>query len=69
MASEDLRGAVAALAIMGGVNLVFFILRLEGNPIFQQQFEFLLFNLPLILLAAYSLYLWLWVDRKKPSAL
>lgn len=58
MADDDLRSAGFAVLIMAAVNAIFIALRFTIGPIFVYQFEFLLFELPLLLLVLFFIYLW-----------
>lgn len=57
MVEEDFRNAVLATIILGVVDVYLLTKRVLGEPVFQLQFEFMIFYLPLILLIAYSIYL------------
>ncbi|MGC8937012.1 MAG: hypothetical protein ACP5KV_06615 [Candidatus Methanomethylicaceae archaeon] len=57
MVEEDFRNALLATIILGVVDIYLLMNRVLGEPVFQPQFEFMIFYLPLILLICYSIYL------------
>ncbi|MCX8182123.1 MAG: hypothetical protein N3D12_03280 [Candidatus Methanomethyliaceae archaeon] len=57
MVKEDLRNAGLATFILGIIDAYLLSRRILGEPVFQLQFEVMIFYLPLILLIAYCVYL------------
>ena len=58
MASDDLKSIGIAIIIMAAINAFLLYLQLTIGQIFVYQFQFLLFEFPLILLAVYFVYAW-----------
>lgn len=58
MAVSELQSVALATLAMGIVNIVLILLRVGGLIFFNPQFEFMLFNLPFILLILYLVFLW-----------
>lgn len=58
MTVSELQSVALATLAMGIVNIVLILLRVGGLIFFNPQFEFMLFNLPFILLILYLVFLW-----------
>jgi len=58
MTVSEMQSVALATLVMGVVNVILISLRVGGLIFFNPQFEFMLFNLPFILLILYLVYLW-----------
>jgi hypothetical protein len=58
MTVSELQSVVLATLAMGVVNVILISMRVAGLIFFNPQFEFMLFNLPFILLILYLVFLW-----------
>jgi len=63
MTVSEMQSVALATLVMGVVNGILISLRVGGLIFFNPQFEFILFNLPFILLILYLVFLW----RKKST--
>lgn len=58
MTVSEMKSVALATLAMGVVNIVLISLRVGGLIFFNTQFEFMLFDLPFILLILYLVFLW-----------
>jgi len=58
MTVTEMRSVALATLTMGVVNIILISLKVGGLIFFNPQFEFMLFNLPFILLILYLVFLW-----------